>query len=402
MKRHYFIFHIFCAAIFFTACIKEDLNKHDPLAQDGTQPGVVTNVKVVNQPGAAIITYILPSDQDLQYVLAEYSINKTTSRQTKSSRFTDTIRVNGFSRAGSYNVKLYAVDKSENKSAPVTVEVNPTVPPYITLASTLKLTEDFGGVNLTFKNPSEEKIALVVITKDNNNDFSPVETFYTQTIDGYFSVRGFDTTTRVFGAYIKDRWNNNSDTIYKTVKPIPEKMLDKSKFREYKLPGDQPSAWGWVMPALWDGKIDQDFGFHTLQGATPQPHKFTFDMGAIAKVSRFKILQRYLNNGDFFYNHGDPRYFNVWGTASQPDASGSWNGWTKLLACESKKPSALPLGQWTNEDMAYARGSDGLGEEFVFPISAPPVRYIRLEIIKNWSNTDFFHAYEITFWGNPQ
>jgi hypothetical protein len=52
--------------------------------------------------------------------------------------------------------------------------------------------------------------------------------------------------------------------------------------------------------------------------------------------------------------------------------------------------------------MAYARGSDGLGEEFVFPVGTPPVRYIRMEIIKNWSNTDFFHAYEITFWGNPQ
>jgi hypothetical protein len=400
MKRYHIIYIL--AIVTCQACTKADLNKHEPIMQDGTQPGVVTNVKVINQPGAAIITYTLPNDDDLQYVLAAYSINNTTTRETKSSRFTDTIRVNGFSRAGVYNVTLYAVDKSENRGEPVTVPVNPVTPPYITLAATLQLTEDFGGVNVTFSNPGEEKIALEVIAKDNNNEFSPVETFYTQTINGYFSVRGYDTTARVFGAYIKDRWNNHSDTIYKTVKPIPEKMLDKSKFREYQLPNDQPSAWGWVMSALWDGKIDADYGFHTLQGATPQPHRFTFDMGVTAKVSRFKLLQRYLNNGDFFYNHGDPRYFNVWGTASTPDPSGSWNGWTKLLACESKKPSGLPLGQWTNEDMAYARGTDGLGEEFVFPVSTPPVRYIRLEIIKNWSNTDFFHAYEITFWGNPQ
>jgi hypothetical protein len=47
-------------------------------------------------------------------------------------------------------------------------------------------------------------------------------------------------------------------------------------------------------------------------------------------------------------------------------------------------------------------GVDGMGEEFVFPLSAPAVRYIRMEIHQNWSNTDFFHACELTFWGNPQ
>ena len=400
MKRYFNL--LILVAFLFCTCNKADLNSHKSIESDGTQPGVVTNVQVINRAGAATLTYKLPGDEDLQYVLAEYAINSTTSRQAKSSRFTDTIKVEGFSRAGEYTITLYAVDKSENRSAPVTVKVKPTTPPYITLAATLKLTEDFGGVNVTFNNPTEEKIAMEVITTDNNNEFTPVESFYTQTINGYFSVRGFDTTTRVFGAYIKDRYNNHSDTVYKTVKPIPEKMLDKSKFREYQLPGDQPSAWGWVMSALWDSKIDVDYGFHTLQGALPQPHKFTFDMGVVAKVSRFKLLQRYLANGDFFYNHGDPHFFNVYGTPNTPDPSGSWTGWTKLMACESKKPSGLPLGQWTNEDMAYARGSDGLGEEFVFPISSPAVRYIRLEIIKNWSNTDFFHAYEITFWGNPQ
>ncbi|MEO6723388.1 MAG: DUF5000 domain-containing lipoprotein [Ferruginibacter sp.] len=401
MRRIYYsILLIITAFTFFSSCTKSDLDSHNAIENDGVKPGPVSNVQVTNMPGAASLTYTLPKDLDLQYVLAEYSINSSTVRQAKTSRYNDTINVDGFDKAGEYTVTLYAVDKGENKSDPVTVKVNPTTPPFRIIAATLKLTDDFGGLNISFSNPGENKIALVVLTKDNNGEFSPIETFYTQIKDGSYAVRGFDTIARIFGAYIKDRWNNNSDTLFKTIHPIPEKKLDKTKFSQYKLPGDQSSAWGWEMPYLWDNKINGDGpGFHTLQGADPHPHKFTFDLGVIAKLSRFKMLQRW---DGYLYSHGNPRYYTMWGTASTPDASGSWNGWTKLMDCESIKPSGLPVGQTTDEDLNYAKGTDGLGEEFTFPASTPAVRYIRLELQKNWSGTDFFHAIEITFWGNPQ
>jgi hypothetical protein len=385
----------------FYACKKPDLNAHKPIDNDGSKPGLITNIKIVNNPGAAIITYDVPTDANLQYVLAEYSINNTTVREAKSSRYSDTIVVDGFSKAGQYPVKLYAVSKSEIRSEPVTVTVNPTTPPYRLIAATLTLNTDFGGVNVTFTNPNEDKIAVVIIAKDKNGELSPAETFYTQVKDGSFSVRGFDTTARIFGVYIRDRWNNYSDTLLKTISPYYEKRMEKSKFRQYSLPGDQPAAWGWQMSALWDGIVSQDYGFHTIQGGTPQPQRFTFDMGVVAKLSRFKLLQRiWWSPG--IYGHGSPRYWNMWGTATAPNPDGSWNGWTKLMYCESIKPSGKPMGTYTNEDLDHAKGPDGLGEEYVFPLSAPPVRYIRMEIIKNWGNTDFFHAYEITFWGNPQ
>lgn len=395
---------IILAAVAFAGagCIKKNLDIHSPIENDGVKPAPVTNVQVTNGAGSATITYTIPKDADLQYVLAEYTVNSTTSRQAKTSRYSDTVFVDGFNEAGEYDVTLYAVDKGENRSEPVVIKVNPTTPAYRLVAATLTLNQDFGGVNVTFTNAEEAKIAVVIITRDNNGEFSPAEIFYTSTKDGYFSSRGYDTTAREFGVFIKDRWNNYSDTIIKTIHPLYETMLDKTKFRQYKLPTDQPSAWGWEMSAMWDGKIDQDYGFHTIQGGEPKPHRFTFDMGTTAKLSRFKVLQRYLANGSFFYNHGDPKLWNMYGTADIPNPDGSWNGWTLLMQCESKKPSGLPLGSFTDEDMAYARGSDGLGEEFTFPLSAPPVRYIRMEILKNWSNTDFFHAYEITFWGNPQ
>lgn len=388
----------FVMTALLTACIKKDLDKHEPVENDGTSPGGVQHVKVSNLPGAAVITYTLPEDSDLQYVLAEYSINNTITRQAKASRYTDTIKVDGFNNAGEYTVKLYAVDKGENRSQPVEIKVNPTTPPFRLIASTLQLNDDFAGVNATFSNPGENKIALVILAKDHNDEWVAIETFYTALKNGSFSVRGFDTVPVVLGAYIKDRWNNYSDTIFKTIHPLPEKKLDKSKFRQLQLPDDQPSAWGWEMAYLWDGELEEP-GFHTLQGATPQPHRFTFDLGVTAKLSRFKLLQR---TGSWLYAHGNPRVWTMWGTANTPDASGSWNGWTKLMDCESIKPSGSAPGTVTADDRAYIMGTDGLGEEFVFPATAPPVRYIRMEIKKNWSGTEFLHALEITFWGNPQ
>ena len=76
------------------------MNTQVPIEKDGIKPGVVTNVQVTNLPGAASITYTLPKDADLQYVLAEYSINSTTTRQAKTSRYSDTIQVDGFNKAG--------------------------------------------------------------------------------------------------------------------------------------------------------------------------------------------------------------------------------------------------------------------------------------------------------------
>lgn len=399
MKKIFYYLYVLMAITGLYACSKTDLNVQEPIEKDKVKPGVVTNIKVENGPGSAIITYSVPDDIDLQYVLAEYNINSTTVRQAKTSRFSDTIKVDGFNNIGEYDVRLYAVDKSENRSDVVIAKVNPETPPYRSIAGTLTLTEDFGGVNITFANPDEAKVAAVIITKDSNGEFAPIETFYTGTKAGVFSARGYDPTPRVFGVYIKDRWNNNSDTLFKTITPLFEKMLDKTKFKPYKLPFDQPSAFGWEMPYMWDGKTGEP-GFHTLQGALPRPHRFTFDLGVVVKLSRFKILQRI--DGGWAYNHGNPRSWNMWGSATPPDPSGTWDSWTKLMLCESKKPSELPFGQTTNEDIGYARGSDGLGEEFTFPLSAPPVRYIRMEILKNWGGTDFFHALEITFWGNTQ
>jgi len=62
---------------------------------------------------------------------------------------------------------------------------------------------------------------------------------------------------------------------------------------------------------------------------------------------------------------------------------------------ESVKPSGLPVGQNSDEDLALMYK----GEEFNFPSGAPAVRYLRFKINETWNKTTFFHIGELTFWG---
>jgi len=388
-------YKFFIPIILFTllmACKEEEL--HKPLSNDTVKPGVVSNVLIVNKSGAAKITYQIPNDNDLLYIKAEYEIRPGAMRQIKASYNADSLIVDGFGEAKPYQVKLYAVDKAENQSEPVTITVTPLTPPFVQTLNKLTLVDDFGGVNVQYDNVNEADIAIVVLTTDNNNEMQPAETYYTKAKSGAFSVRGYEPKLRRFGVYVRDKFGNTSPTIYKDINPFFETALDRFKFKAVVLPTDRPTAYNWPLEKLWDNSLAEDQGFHTAPGPG-LPLWFTIDLGVTAKLSRFKEFQRTVN--DYAYRHGNMRKFEVWGTATLPAVDdGNFTGWTKMGQYESIKPSGLPDGR-TQEDINYAAA----GEEFNIDINAPAVRYIRIKMLQNWANTDFVHLMELQFWGNP-
>lgn len=110
-----------------------------------------------------------------------------------------------------------------------------------------------------------------------------------------------------------------------------------------------------------------------------------------------EILAALDSGGGWLYAHGNPRIFEIWGRADAPDPNSEWDGWILLTTCESVKPSGLPLGlgMWNAEDREYAEK----GEEFEFPAGLSPVRYIRINVLTNWSNTQFICFQQMWFWG---
>lgn len=168
--------------------------------------------------------------------------------------------------------------------------------------------------------------------------------------------------------------------------PAFERQVPKENFKIVILPTDVlEGGYGWLMNYLWDENYGVP-GFATQDGDSQW---FTFDMGASVKMSRFKTWQA----NDRLYKDQNAKKFEVWGS-NDPDPDGSWDSWTRLMTCESVKPSGLPLGELSDADIAYANG----GEEFVFPSDTSPVRYIRIKVLETWGNGTFITMSELTFW----
>jgi len=383
------VFLLFIISVIISGC-KEETIGQQPM--DNTPPGQITDIKVENIPGGAILTYKLPADEDLLCAKAYYTIREDYDYSVTSSLYTDTLNIVGFGSASPREVKVVSIDRSKNESTPTFVTVNPLEPPVITIGNSLRLVSDFGGVHAYWDNPTRHKISIVVLREDHNGEYVPIDTYYSSLVEGEQSTRGMDTLEYNFGVFAQDRWENKSDVKYETLVPFYETELDRRLFQAVYLPNDEPTAWGWVLQNLWNGVISDGDGFHTDNNSANWPQSITIDLGVTAKISRIKEWQR---QGEWIYQHGNIRRFEVWGSPVY-DATGNWANWIKLMDCESIKPSGLPLGQTTGEDQAWA----GDGEEFINSPENPPVRYIRFNIIETWSGGNFFHVSEIAVFGD--
>ncbi len=397
------LYNYILLGLVLTACEKET---RGPLTNDGTPPSPVSEATVTNLPGGAKITYIIPNDPDALLVEAKYRLDNGKEVTSKSSIFKNFVVVEGLRKSTQQEVELVTVDRSNNRSQPVRVSISPETAPVDKLYDSFELVEDFGGVRLYYNN--EDKVAaelLLYAADEKGNLVYSQSVFISDDQRTYQTFRGFPSIANTFGISAIDRWDNATEILTAERTPLEETKLDLQKFRELLLPGDEPGGIsGWVMPLLWNGSIAEP-GFHTNHTAvgtlvppyTDTYHIFTMDLGVTAKLSRFKFWQRQRADLDGLYSHGNPRYFDVWGAAELPThGKASFEGWTKLIEDgEVIKPSGGIPGSNSAEDIAAAAS----GEEFDFPIEAPPIRYFRFVNKQNWAGTKFMFLVEINFWG---
>ena len=392
MKKIIYLFTIVGSLTIFGGC-QEELR--EPLFQDSEAPGPVSSPIVVNLPGAATIQYSLPADQDLLYVKAEYMLANGKMAETKSSVYLNTVRVEGFGDSSEKTVTLYAVDHSENKSAPLTVKVNPLLPDVTVVSSTIEMIPDFGGVQYRWKNENNASLAFTILATDSTGILSEVETVYSGVTDGEFTVRGFAPEETEFGIVVRDRWDNYSDTSKIIVTPLYEEKLDKSKFENYKLDNDNDwNAWEGRYEYAFDDNV-QTFN-HTLAG-TGWPQYMTVDLGVEARLSRVVIVQRQ----NQFYGHGNPRLLDIWGSKEAPAQDGSLENWYPLRVAGPPNNNGCVARRPTLEGGTAAEDQEHFekGDEYSFTLEDPEVRYIRFVVNETWGLTGFSHFAEITFYG---
>lgn len=371
----------------FLAC-KEDI--HLPKENDKRPPGAVKSAVVTPLPGGALIRYVRPDDEDLLYVKAVYKTHKGELREYKSSSYNDEITITGFGDTSVYKVQLYAVDEGENVSQPLDISVKPLKPSHLIVQDSIRVIPDFGGITLQYVNDNEENIAIVVLGTDALGNFSPVSTFYTKTKKGEYAVRGFAAEKMKFGVFVRDRWQNLSDTSIFELTPLFEQRLDKSKMKALVLPNDAQLGYSGNVQYLFDDIIGNMGWYHTGDQAR-MPQWFTFDMGVRAKLSR---LVWHMREGHY-YNLHNPRIVEIWGS-NNPSANGSWDNWELMAEYEQRKPSGLPAGQLSQADIDAAIQ----GETVRFSLTIKSYRYIRFKTLRNWSNGTYVNFNELTLFGS--
>lgn len=386
------------------ACQKD--NYRQP-PSGGNKPGVVTNVRTQALNGAVVVRYDLPKDQDLLYVVADYSIRPGVNHEIKSSYFFDTLRLEGFHDAADYQVTLKAVTRSNKESDPVTITVHPDTPYYTLVRKSLQVGADYGGINVQALNTTNSAIAINTLTIDPaTNKFAIADEHYTSLDTINYAVRGFQPVSTKFGVYVTDRFGNISDTLITDLTPGVDQVLDKTRFFNYILPSDAFIGYGGVVPNIFDGNTTEDNNANAWQttiGTSQRLMQCTFGLGPTSyKLTHFLMYFR-----DYGYNN--PKDFTIYGSNTDHPAdavtpgnvpvgtqTGDWIALGNYRVPDP--PSGLPQGQTNAADKAYMNN----GIDFSMPKNLPAVKYIRIVVTDTWFGLDYTIIREVTFSGAPQ
>lgn len=392
--------HIIISIISFSILIlgcTED--KHEPNGSDNIPPGKVVINSIINRPGGAVINFTPPTDLDLLYVKGKYFNEKNENKEVIVSSYIDSLNINGFGLAGEYEVQVTALDLGNNESAPVTAEISPLEAPIHAILESIQGVEDFGGINISYENPTRASVSLNMSIENENGDVVFKESFYTSQSNSSYSFRGYDPILTVFVIYVEDRWGNQTERRKFEVTPLEDVFLDKQLFSIVSMPGDESfSEYGFSANQIWDGSWSNQWNCgHT--NFLSLPHQLSMDLGQNVKLNRFKLYQR---GGSELYKHGNPREFRIYGRENLDnlpiyDPRKPGDGWIFLGEFESFKPSGLPPGSNTEEDYLFQDN----GEDFVFSLEARKknIRYIRFVNDRSWNNQMVTVIGELSFWG---
>ena len=392
MKKYLLI--SFFSIIFVMIGCKED--EKGPLMKDNTSPKQISNVEVENLAGGAKITYSLPADKDLLYVLATYSTKEGLVKQAKSSVFKSYVILEGFSEAKEYTVSLKTVNRSENYSPEVSVKINPLEAPLHEVLRTIKVEGTWGGAHVSMYNEQKLEYILYTLLKDSiTGKWSEYDRLYTSSKNREFYTRGLAPVPTDFAFYLTDKWLNSSDTLFTNITPLYEVEFDKSLWKDLNLPDDSNQAdynYG-TLNALWTPGpatiFFQDGGVPSMK----MPNWVSIDFGKEYVFGRFK-LNNYAGHPSWMYGSISPRKFEIWATNTP---STNWAGWTFMGSYESIKPSGLPVGELSEDDIAMSKE----GHNFDLPLLDQGFRYFRFKATETWGNTHFFGALEFTMYGQP-
>lgn len=383
----------------FVSCAEDE--GPQPLEGNTNPPGEVTNLAIQNLPGKVKLTYTIPNDKDLLYVVARYSLENGRPMEVKASYYSNSLLLEGFAGGSVNEVKIYAVNRSETESKPVVLSVNPEKAPIYDIFESLIVQPDFGGIRVIADNPTKEDIGILVMQKNIQGDWVPIRnSIYTSVDEIRQSLRGFEAVDQNFAIVVRDHWLNYTDTLEISIKPIFEQLMPKSSYVGVRLQNDTKTIDNaYPVSNLFDGQFLEYWGsYFTDRTVDVGNHLVTWDIGAKTKLSRLRIwnFSEPIGGKRLYYYLGAMKKFRIWGSNQVTDPTLA-TGWTLLGEYDIKKPSGLPYGQEDNNDLIAAKD----GADYEIALDKPAVRYLRIECLDNWIGGKFMAITEVHVYGNP-
>jgi hypothetical protein len=383
-------------------------------------PAQVTITAITPTPGGAIIRYQFPPDKNLLAVKAVYVRNGEVC-ETKVSHFVDSLEIVGFGDTKTHDVEVYSIGRNEKASEPVLRQFTPLTPSI--LSTKISLETAFGGVGVVFSDNDAKANLTFVLMADTagNGVWSHLQTFYAAADRGRFARRDLASKEQKFALYVRDRWDNRSDTLIQLITPLEEMKLPKTGWTDAALPTDSnypaDGDYGlWGLSNAWRGPEEPSLNnynpyYNSFASAatSPFPQHFTINLGYSAVISRMKLWPRTPSE---LYAGMAPRLIELWGS-DNPPADGSWDNWFLLGKWEVFKPSgyddtaANKVGTVTAEDQQYFEYNQ---EYDLVPTDEIPdpyrsVRYIRFKTLNSFASyqTGAIAGYvvitEMALWG---
>lgn len=374
---------------------KEDEVRAPYGCDDQTPPQDISEVVIKSISGGAVIKYQVPDDSDLSYVKALFQTKKGETREVRSSKYVDSLKIEGIGDTDEHEMTVYAVDRSENVSKGIKIAFVPNTPPVVNIRKSLRAIVDWGGFSLDFKNEGKDAISVMVYYENTETEGQHLyDVYYTEQKEGPLAIRGLSPLPSKFVVKVKDRWENESEPYEFELTPLEEELLDATQFKEMFIPGDV--RWTFF-GGHWSCFFNDNYGSMDFAHTDyPQafPHPTTIDMGATVMLSRMKIWQRLVQ--DDFYKHGCPRHFEIYGCPEGLDPFREEN-YELLMDGHLEKPSG---GEFTDPNTAEDILVAQQGHEFLFDNELmKPIRYVRFVSLSSWSGMECSRIAEMKFWG---
>lgn len=382
-------------------------NKRDKINDIwNTAPIKGYQVKPIN--GGAIISYNVPDDPDLLYIMAEYELHGKIFTE-KSSVYGNSLTLNGFDTTGKVTVKLFKVNNKGQKSEPTIVEFTPLESIVKIAQNSLKMQPDFAGITASWDNPSNTPLGIRLMYKRvdslRGDTILTTQTVYFSTLGHEtHTFRGFDHQRITFAIAFDDQWGNVSDTTYYTTTPFFETLIPKpyADVRR-EIPWDNITDLSsfYSFSNIWNNIVNTSHeGWLSSPGHSGV--SITIDLKQRVKLSRVVI---------WGYNHNTPfdqvniQKFELWGTDTiYQSRLADRNYWLDEYSVRNDEifgiSNAFVLPDTTFKDVWQYLGFYAItrydlmtppdqqailnlsqnGMEYDMPINAKPVRYLRLYV----------------------